>query len=71
MKLKAADIMERVLDSIKAADEEARAADVAFAAGRFGEFFQREADAATRRIQDECDTILGKKSATGGSGEGG
>ena len=57
-------------ERIAEADRKAQEADYAFAAGRFEEYWQREAEAAQKRIEDEYARLCGQDAA-GGGGEAG
>lgn len=56
-----------VASRIREADDKMHAADYAFAAGRFDEFFQDECNAAIQRVQDEYSRVT----ETGGGEAGG
>lgn len=56
---------------IAAADAEAYEAQVAFAAGRFPEYFQKKLEAAQKRIEAEYERITGSQAAGGDSEAGG
>jgi hypothetical protein len=52
------------------ADKEAEESDLAFAAGRFGEYFDKTCKDLERRIDDEANEILGPPPNGGNSEEG-
>lgn len=57
-------------DRIAEADRQADEASYAFAAGAFAEYWARQFEAATKRVQDEYRRLSGQD-AEGGGGEAG
>jgi hypothetical protein len=60
-----------VLQRIADADTEAHESDLAFAVGRFGEYFRQRGDEAERKIADEYDQIARPPTDEGNSEESG
>jgi hypothetical protein len=52
------------------ADAEAHESNIAFAAGKFGEYFEQKSRAVAKEIGDEYDRIIGS-AATEGDGQAG